>query len=186
MLDINFNPFPILETDRLILKRFEKTDSAAMLQLRSNTALMKYICRPLQTSLNEAEDLINKIDELIINNAGINWAIYLKSEQKIIGSVSFHKIDKENYRGEIGYFILPTFWQQGIISEAITTVLNYGFNTLQFHSVEAQIDPNNLASESVLKKFNFIKEAHYKENFYFNSEFLDTAVYSLLKSNYKL
>lgn len=186
MLDINFNPFPILETDRLILKHFEKTDSAEMLQLRSNPALMKYICRPLQTSLNEAEELINKIDELIKNNAGINWAIYLKSEQKIIGSVSFHKIDKENYRGEIGYFILPTFWQQGIISEAITTVLNYGFNTLQFHSVEAQIDPNNIASERVLKKFNFIKEAHFKENFYFNSEFLDTAVYSLLKSNFKL
>ena len=186
MLDINLNPFPILETERLILKRFEKTDSEAMFQLRSNPALMKYICRPLQTTLNEAEELINKIDELIINNSGINWAIYLKSEQKIIGSVSFHKIDKENYRGEIGYFLLPSHWQKGIISEAISSVLNYGFHTLKFHSVEAQIDPDNIASEQVLQKFKFIKEACFKENFYFNEQFLDTAVYSLLKSNHKL
>jgi ribosomal-protein-alanine N-acetyltransferase len=186
MLTVNLNPFPILETEHLILKRFEKTDAVAMFQLRSNAALMKYICRPLQTSINEAEELINKINELIIKNTGINWAIYLKTEQKIIGSVSFHKIDKENYRGEIGYFLLPNYWQKGIISEAISTVLNFGFNTLQFHSVEAQIDPDNIASERVLNKFKFTKEAYFKENFYFNEQFLDTAVYSLLKTDYNV
>jgi len=56
---------------------------------------------------------------------------------------------------------------------------------LHFHSIEAFVNPENDASILLLEKNGFVKEAHFKENFYFEGAFLDTGVYSLLKSNYK-
>ena len=97
----------------------------------------------------------------------------------MIGSVSFHRIHKEHLRAEMGYMLYLKFWKQDIVSEAVEAIIKYGFNTLKFHSIEANANPTNVGIEKVLQKFNFIKEAYFKENYYFNGEFLDTAIYSL-------
>jgi len=184
MLNIIFNPFPIIETERLILKKFNESDAKDLFALRSLDECMKYIGKPTHTSLNESIDLVKLSNKNITDGNGINWAIFYKHEQKIIGSIAIHKIDKQNHRGEVGYMLHPTYWKQGIISEAIHEVIKYGFNTLNLHSLEALIDKNNDASIAVLTKFKFVQEAHFKENYFFNNEFIDTLVYSLLKSNY--
>ena len=180
MLDINFDPFPVLETERLVLRRTILDDANDYFGLRSNPEAMKYICKPLQTSVEETKDLIYKINEMINFNDGISWAVCLKNNNKMIGTVSFHKIDKDNHRAEIGYMLHPDFWRMGIISEAVETIINYGFTSLKFHSIEAHIDPKNIGSEKVLLKSNFVKEAYFKENFFYNDQFLDTAIFSLL------
>ena len=72
----------------------------------------------------------------------------------MIGSVSFHRIYKDHYRAEIGYMLHPDYWRLGIISEAVDAIINYGFNTLQFHSVEAHIDPTNIGSEKLWLNIN--------------------------------
>ena len=64
-------------------------------------------------------------------------------------------------------------------------ILNFAFHKLDFHSIEAVIDSRHIASERVLIKNGFTKEAHFKENFYYNNEFTDTVIYSLLKRNFK-
>jgi len=70
------------------------------------------------------------------------------------------------------------------VSEVVEAIINYGFNTLKFHSIEAHIDPTNVGSEKILQKFNFVKEAYFKENYFFAGQFLDTAVYSLLRNSF--
>jgi ribosomal-protein-alanine N-acetyltransferase len=67
------------------------------------------------------------------------------------------------------------------MKEAIRELLDYGFTHLKLHSVEANINPANQASEALLKSVGFIKEAYFKENFYFNGQFIDSAIYSLVK-----
>lgn len=183
MLTVNFDPFPIIETNRLILRRMTLTDAPDYFLLRSNVDAMKHICKPLQTSLKEAEELIYKVNEMINFNEGIGWALCLKEDNRMIGTVSFHKIDKANYRAEIGYMLFPFFWRKGIISEAVNAIIDFGFNVLKFHSIEAHIDPTNIGSEKVLTKCHFVKEAYYKENYYFDGRFLDTAVFSLINPN---
>jgi ribosomal-protein-alanine N-acetyltransferase len=81
--------------------------------------------------------------------------------------------------------ILPHYNGQGIVTEAIKLVLEYGFEILNMHSIEAIIDPNNLASERVLQKNGFVKEAHLIENELWDGKFLDTVIYSILKRNFK-
>ena len=71
------------------------------------------------------------------------------------------------------------------MQEPITVVLEYGFNVMKLHSVEALVNPNNIASIRLLEKNGFIREAYFKENYFYNGRFLDTAVYSLLTSERK-
>ena len=185
MLTINFHPFQNLETERLLLRQLDNTDVKEVYALRSNPATMLYIPRPLVQSDAEALEHIAMINAKIENNEGINWAITIRGNPKLIGIIGHYRIQPQNYRAEIGYMILPEYNGQGIVAEAIKEVVRYGFEEMQLHSIEAVIDPGNFASERVLQKNGFVKEAHILENEFFDGKFIDTVIYSLLKRNFK-
>ena len=184
MLTLAFNPFPILESNRLLLRAVTVDDVNEVMALRGNPETMKFIPRPLVTSPEMALEHIAMIMEKIDNNTGINWAITVKGNPKLLGIIGHYRIQLENYRSEIGYMLLPEYQGQGIASEAINMVLEYGFNVQNFHSVEAVVDPENYVSCKVLEKNGFIKEAHFLENEYWDGKFWDSVVYSLLKRNF--
>ena len=179
---INFEPFPILETDRLVLRRIDDNDAPQIFKLRSDPEVMKFVPRPLATTIGDAKEHIANINAKIAKNDGINWAITLKGTIDFIGIIGHFCIKKEHFRSEVGYMLLPEFHGNGIMSEALAVVMTYGFNELKLHSVEAIIGPENYASAKVLENNGFIKEAHFIENEYFEGKFLDTVVYSKLAS----
>lgn len=185
MLTINFHPFQNLETDRLLLRRLNADDVNEVFELRSNPETMKYVPRPLAKTKEDALAHIELIEDKIVNNIGINWAITLKGNPKMIGIIGHYIIQPENYRSEIGYMILPEYNGRGIVTEALKIATQYGFEQMQLHSVEAIIDPRNIASEKVLQKNGFVKEAHFIENGFYEGKFLDTVIYSLLKRNFR-
>ena len=181
MININFKPFPVLETERLVLRRVVSSDVNEMFVLRSDTEIMKYIPRPLVTNLQEAHDHIASIDSKIESSEGINWGITLKGNDTLIGVAGFYKINAENYRAEIGYILHPTYSGLGLVSEAVKKLIEFGFTTMNLHSIEAVIAPENYASAKVLEKNAFTQEGLFKENQYFEGRYLDSAVYSLLR-----
>jgi len=183
MLDINFSPFPNLETDRLLLRRVDSNDVNEIFAIRSDPETMKYIPRPLVENVEQAQAHIDMISDKIENNEGINWAITVKDHPKLIGIIGHYRIKPEHYRAEIGYMLHPDFHGKGYITEAIEKVVAFGFDKMKLHSIEAIIDPENIASEKVLEKNGFVKEAHLRENEYYNGRFLDTVIYSLLESD---
>ncbi len=121
------------------------------------------------------------IEEKIKCNEAINWAITLKGNRKMIGTIGYYHIKPEHYRAEIGYMLLPNYQGKGYATEAINLVSNYGFAEIKLHSIEAVINPENLGSGKVLEKCGFIKEAHLKENEFYNGQFIDTVIYSKLR-----
>lgn len=180
MLKFNFTPFPTIETERLILRRITNNDVDEVFELRSNPETMKYIPRPLAKTTEDALEHIVMIEDKIETNIGINWGISLKNSPKLLGIIGFYRMQPENYRAEIGYILLPEFHGKGIITEAVNRLITYGFDDLKLHSIEAVIDPENFASEKVLQKCGFVKEAHFKESEFYEGRFLDKVVYSLL------
>ena len=184
MLTINFNPFPDLMSDRLLLRRVTANDVEGMIALRGNPENLKYLPRPLITTQEQALEFMNRTDTMIDNNHGINWAITLKGNPQFIGTAGIYAIQPEHHRADVGYMLLPEYRCKGIVTEAIGLMLNYGFNQLQLHSIGAVIDPANAASERVLQKNGFVKEAHFIENEYYNGVYYDSVIYSLLKRNY--
>ena len=184
MLEVNFSPFPEIKTARLILRCLKLSDAAAVLDLRSLDKTMQYIDRAKLTSIEEAEALIQKILQSVEINEGINWCMALIDEpEKLIGTIGFWRMMNQHYRAEVGYMLHPNYWKQGLIREAMLAVLDYGFTKMKLHSVEAHIDPVNTASANVLEKTGFIREGYFKEDFFYNGKFSDTAIYSLLGSS---
>jgi ribosomal-protein-alanine N-acetyltransferase len=182
MLALNFDPFPVLETERLILRKFTPEDATDVYNLRSNPEAMRYIGKSLLRSVEEAEKLIAFYLKNISENISITWGISLKGEGgRVIGTIGYHTIDKDHYRAEIGYMIHPDLWGKGYMNEAISVLLQCGLNDLGFHSIEAKVNPENEKSCKILLKHGFVKEAHFKENFYFEGKFQDTAIYSIVK-----
>lgn len=177
MTELNFHPYPELATGRLLLRQVTHADAEDIFHLRTDRVAMKYIKRPILKTNEDAVELINTM-----NNADrIQWGITLQNDSKIIGTIGYHRIEKANFRAEIGYMLAPQYWNTGMMSEALTAVIDYGFNKMNLHSIEAIIDPGNAVSRKILQKFKFSKEGYFKENFFYEGKFYDSEVYSLLK-----
>lgn len=183
MLAISFTPFPILSTERLLLRQMEDTDAGQLLKLRSDPITMQFLDKPPMESLAEALLLIKKINSDLSSDEGITWGIALQENPGLlIGTIGFWRIVKEHYRAEIGYMLLPEYFNKGYMKEALKSAIDFGFNKLKLHSIEANINPGNTASAALLKSTGFIQEAYYRENFYFGGVFKDSAVYSLVNN----
>lgn len=182
MLAFNFTPFPELKTGRLLLRKLSREDAPEMFFLRSNEDVLRFLGREPAKSVTEAEEFIGKINKGIEENESILWGIaFVNKPETLIGTICLWNLQKENYRGEIGYILHPEHWRKGIMKEAIDCVVDYGFTILKLHSIEAQLSSGNLASAAVLEKTGFTREGHLRENHYFRGEFSDTLIYSRLK-----
>lgn len=181
MVNIDFSVFPTLYTERLILKEITVQDAAALYAIRSNPTIMQFIDRPIPKSLEEVLALIEKMALMKTNGEGISWGIFKKETPTMqIGNIGFFKIMAEHYRAEVGYMLNTDEHQKGIMFEALEKVIEFGFKNIQLHSIEANINPQNIASQKLLEKAGFVMEAYFKENYFFNGQFIDTAIYSLL------
>ncbi len=185
MLTFDFSHFPILETDRLLLRKLADTDVQEVFEMRSDPKSMQYIPRPLAKSLEDARNHISMINGAIDKNEGINWAVTLKGEDKLIGIVGFYRTSFDDYRSEIGYMISQDQYGKGIVTEVVAKLVQYGFEKLGFNSIEAIIDPENIASERVLQKNGFTKEAHFRENLLYDGKFLDSVHYGILRRDFE-
>ncbi len=180
MINLNFNPFPVLTTERLIMRQMTKEDAADIFTLRSDASVSKYISRKPYTTMDEAAAFIDTITNGIVNNEWGYWAIALKDTNKLIGTACLWHIHVENCRAEIGYELMPAHHGKGFMLEVLPALIKYAFKTVKLHSLEANVYPDNVASIKLLEKNGFVREAYFKENFYFDGKFEDSAIYSLL------
>jgi ribosomal-protein-alanine N-acetyltransferase len=183
MLDINFSPFPVLHTERLILRRPANHDAGMFYFLRTDERMLKYSHKAPPQSVQDVVELIEKFNTTIDNNDGINWAITLKNNDEFIGNIGLWRIEKEYHRAEVGYSLHPDLHGQGIMHEAMVAVLDYGFKTLKLHTIEGCVNPNNQPSINVLQRNGFVKEGHFKEALFYNGNYFDSAVYTLFNPN---
>ncbi|MEP7107602.1 MAG: GNAT family N-acetyltransferase [Ferruginibacter sp.] len=182
MLQPDFSTFPEIRTARLLLRKITKKDAPAILTLRSDEHVMRYIDKTRAANIVDAEAFITRIMHSLKINDGITWAITLKEDPRtLIGTIGYWRLVKEHDRAEIGYMLNPGHWKKGIMKEALLKVIDVGFKVFKLHSIEAHINPENEASAGILTSTGFVQEAHFRENFFFNGSFRDTAIYSRLQ-----
>lgn len=180
MENLSFNPFPEITTKKLLLRQITEKDVNEIFFLRSDERVMRYIDKARAETLDDAYEFIRKIADLEERTDAVTWAICPKGDSKLIGTILFWNIKKEHFRAEVGYVLHPDYWGKGIMQEAITAVIDYGFKVMKLHSIEANVNPGNAASIKLLERNKFIREAYFREDYYYNGKFLDTAIYSLL------
>ncbi len=181
MLSLNFSPFPIIETERLLLRCMTMDDSNTFFSLRTNEKVIEHFNRAPDGSLEATRSKMQEILQMQEKNEAILWVIVFKDDpSKMIGNIGYWRIVKEHYRAEIGYLLSPEHWKKGIMKEALNAVVDYAFTTMNLHSIEANINPDNIASDALLESCGFVKEAYHKENYYHDGVFYDSIIYSRL------
>jgi [ribosomal protein S5]-alanine N-acetyltransferase len=177
--------FPRLETGRLILREIVPADADDLFRIFSDAETMRYwSCRPY-TSVEQANKLVEDIAETARCGAGVQWAITLRNDERLIGKCGYNEWRKRHRRGDISYIVASEHWGKGIVSEALRAVLNYGFDHMNLHSVEAGVTPGNEASTRMLERLGFHLEGQLRENFWAEDRFVDSLIYSLLRRDWE-
>jgi ribosomal-protein-alanine N-acetyltransferase len=158
MLHLSFTPFPNLTTERLLLRQLTLQDDQEIFLLRSDDSVNEFLDRPKATSIEDAQKFIEKINNNISNDVAIFWAITLKNDSKLMGTIMFWNISVEDHKAEIGYELLPAYQGKGYMQEALSRVLDFGFSTLKLHIIEAWLVAENLKSIKLLEKYHFKRD----------------------------
>ncbi len=186
MVKITTHPFPVLFTERLILREPTGNDTASLFDLRSDVEVMKYVPREPAKNSDDIHNFINIVVEWHKKKQAILWAMCEKDNPDyILGTVGLWKFDFESYRCEVGYMINQRYQGKGFMSEAFNRILTYGFDELNLHSVEARVDEENFASIKVVEKAGFLREGLLKESVLNKGEFRNDIIFSLLRKNFK-
>lgn len=177
---------PTLHSKRLMLRPITVDDASSIFQLRSNPKVMKFMDHAPMASDTEAFDLIFRIAAEFKENETPFWAVARKAAvDRMIGYAGFIRWKKTHFRAEAACLLDPQHWGHGFATEALAQVLRYGFNAMRLHSVEANVNPKNGAAIALLKKLGFVREAMFKEDFYFQGRFVDSEVHSLLERRFR-
>ena len=157
----NFETFPVLQTPRVTLRALKIDDAEPLLALRSSEEINKFVITKRMQNLEEAKDFIQTCNALYKKEKRIFWV--LTNQVEILGTIVLHRISLARKYAEIGYKLKTEKQQKGFMSEAMTAVLNFGIEQLNLKTIEAYTHKNNLRSIALLKKHNFVFQAHRKD-----------------------
>lgn len=182
-----FNKHPYLVSDRLIFKEFDISYSNDLFKIRSNDDVMQFMDVEKMKNIDDAKLMIENILNDFKNKSGLNFAIIEKKSNKFVGYFGFWRLMLSHYRAEIGFALTPYCWNKGYMSEAMSVMIDFTFKEFKLHSLEANVNPNNLNCIKLMKKNGFKQEAYFRENYFFNGKFIDSVIFSLLeKDTYNL
>lgn len=189
MLDLTsvFADFPVLETERFILRAAQPEDAEDIFRIMSNPAVTRYFGRKPMTDYAEAVERVEVFQSCFAERIGIRWVIAPRDSGRMIGSCGFWRLLPQHHRAEIGYELAPEWWSSGVMTEAVGAILGFGFTRMGLHSVEANIHPDNIGSRRVLEKLGFVQEGYFRESCYepVTQDFSDAAVFSLLQADWR-
>jgi ribosomal-protein-alanine N-acetyltransferase len=160
---MNFESFPEIKSERLLLRKIEESDAPVILYLRSDETINQFIERPEHRktkTIAQALQFITEIKENFDNNKSVIWGIIYKNEPELIGSICLWNFSENNTIAEVGYDLNPAFQNKGIMTEALRCVVKFGFNELKLDKIEAFTHYKNENSKKLLETNGF----HFMEN----------------------
>lgn len=169
--------FPEIKTQRLSLKQFSVNDANSLYLIFNKKEVNYYFRMNHFKSVEDAEKSIKNWNFYRKQGLSIRWKICLKDSDEMIGAVVYRRFINSHNRAETGYYLDPSFWRKGIISEALTAIFSYGKNHLGLHTVAAYIDNENIPSQQLIKSLGFKKEADFTDYTYFNGNYYNTLVF---------
>jgi RimJ/RimL family protein N-acetyltransferase len=174
--------FPVIETDRLILRRITPEDEADIFTIFSNPEVTRFYDLDTFTDSAQARELIERHRIQFEKDAGIRWGITRKGSSRLIGTGGVGW-QWWNFSAILGYELAQEFWNQGIMTEAIRAMTGYAFSTMGMNRIQATTELENAASMRVLQKVGFQEEGILRGWGFWKGGFRDVRCFSLLRKD---
>ena len=179
-----FKDIPILETERLILRRMLKTDADDMFEYAQRADTTRYLTWNPHPTRKFSYQYLVYLQQKYKQGEFHDWALVLIDSGKMIGTCGFTRFDFANDSAEVGYVINPDFWGNGLATEALSRVIRFGFDYLELHRIEAKYMEDNTPSRRVMEKCGMAFEGIRRESLFIKGGFVNVGVCSILRSEY--
>lgn len=182
-----FNTFPVLETERLILRQLRPSDRAAVFRIYSDATIAYFNPYEQCRTIRDAEHIIAEIRSLFHERRGVYWGIAHRASGTIIGTCGFlnwYRAGLDARRAEIGFTLTSVYWRQGYSREACRRIINYGVETMGLNRIEANLMPDNSAAHALLENLGFVPEGLLRQRLYWDGCFHDVRHYALLRHDW--
>ncbi len=174
-----------IETDRLILRKFELTDVEDMYNNWANDDdVTRYITWPTHKNMEDTEKVITGYVNDSVKDNYYHWCIVLKETNEAVGSIGAFRLFDDLEMAEVGYCIGKKYWNKGITTEALNEIICFLFDEVGYNRIEARHDTKNQASGKVMSKSGLKFEGILRQGGKNNTGICDSAVYAILKEDY--
>lgn len=175
-----------IETNRLVLRRFEYSDSDAMLKnWIADEKIQSMYSEPAYTTKEAVNELLDKYISSYEKKDYYRWAIIEKGLDECIGQIAFFLVDSINHFTEIEYCIGSQFQCKGYATEATKAIIRYGFERMNLHKIQICTKTINEPSRRVIEKCGFTYEGTLRDYFYMNDDYVGRLYYSMLRNEFK-
>ena len=177
-------PETTLQTERLLLRHIREGDAAALFAIYSDPEVMRYWSCPPWRQMAQAEQHVAMTLAGYEDASLFTMGMTLPETGELIGVCRLHQFNRQNRRCEMGYILSRAHWGKGYMQEAIAATVSHGFRAFGLHRIEADVDPRNAASATLLKRLHFVHEGHLRQRWIVDGEVCDTDFFGLLRSDW--
>jgi [ribosomal protein S5]-alanine N-acetyltransferase len=175
---------PTLRAPRLILRTLSEADVADVLAVFSDPLVLRYWDGPLMTTQQDAMQYIERIHYGFRRRQLMQWGIADVKTDAVIGTCTITHLSITHERAEIGFALKQARWGQGLGLEAVSAAIDFAFQELGLHRIEADVDPRNERSLRLLDRLGFRREGHLRERYYMNGERQDAVMMAMLSAEW--
>ena len=180
-----FFRLPDLETEDLILRKPRIRDAKDIYSYASDPEVARYVLWEPHRSVSETASFIRDLRARIRAGCPSSWVVVLRGTGTVIGTVGFVWYSAENNAAELGYSFSREYWNHGYATQALRAVIDAVFSSLPLNRLEAQHDVRNPASGRVMQKCGLTQEGILRGRILNKGEYVDTALYSILRSDWE-
>ena len=177
--------FPVLHTERLILKKPTEEDIIPLLELSQDEEVMEYFGVEPYKDEKQAREEVEWFLKIWREDTGTRWIVSLKEDDALVGEIGFYDYKKKHRKAEIGYKLARRHWRKGYMSEALTAMLDYIYSETDVNRVQALVDPRNPASLRLLEKHGFRREGVLRDYEYERGAYVDLMMLSILRREWR-
>ena len=171
---------PRIESPRLLLRPVVTADLPDLLAVNGDSEVTRFLPYETWRSLADAEAWLARMEAMTAAGTGQVFSLVRRSDAKVVGDLLLFKHDEASARLELGYVLGRAFWGQGLMREAITAACTFAFDELGVRRIEAEVNPENVASCALLLRVGFTFEGRLRKRWSAKGVAYDTNMYGWL------
>ena len=174
-----FSNVPVLETQRLILRRIRVSDYSDMYEYSSDYEVTRYLTWHPHKSVDDSKEYTEYLQKRYNDGKFFDWGLEHKDSKKFVGTCGFTTINLNNNQAEVGYVLSRKYWGQGLIPEALSSIMDFGFNYIGFDKIEARFLDGNEKSRRVMQKMGMSFEKKMYNSLHIKGEYKTVHTYAV-------
>ncbi len=180
-----FSCLPRIETDRLILRPLKMSDAGDMYAYARDPEVSRYVLWDAHRSIWETRRFLHFARNQYRKGFPASFAVEWRESGRMIGTIGFMWVNPDYKSAEVGYSLSREYWNRGIMTEALSAILRFGFEVLKLNRIEAQYDIENPASGKVMLHCGMQYEGTLRQRILNKGKFVDVAIYAILKNQWE-